>query len=158
MQAAFLAVSAIRLLSIITHPYVGNHLNLNLHLFAGLLKENEHFIVWMRNAVLPKFRKLWGRIESDIPAGTILRVNIQNQYNTYRFGGTKRVVLSTTSWMGGRNDFLGLAYIIVGIASIMFGFVIAAIGWRWPRKLGDVSLLSWKALTKNEPIHEPASH
>ena len=27
---------------------------------------NEHFIVWMRTAGLPKFRKLWGRLESDL--------------------------------------------------------------------------------------------
>ncbi|CAK82795.1 unnamed protein product (macronuclear) [Paramecium tetraurelia] len=31
--------------------------------------ENEHFIVWMRTAGLPTFRKLWGRIEQDIEEG-----------------------------------------------------------------------------------------
>ncbi len=30
----------------------------------------EHFIVWMRTAGLPNFRKLWGRIEVDLDVGT----------------------------------------------------------------------------------------
>lgn len=30
---------------------------------------NEHFMVWMRTAALPTFRKLWGRIETDLPEG-----------------------------------------------------------------------------------------
>lgn len=38
--------------------------------------ENEHFIVWMRAAALPHFRKLYGRIEQDIPANTDLKVQI----------------------------------------------------------------------------------
>ena len=38
--------------------------------------ENEHFIVWMRAAALPHFRKLYGRIEQDIPANTDLKVRI----------------------------------------------------------------------------------
>ena len=37
---------------------------------------NEHFIVWMRTAGLPSFRKLYGRIDSDLPAGTELNFAI----------------------------------------------------------------------------------
>ena len=37
---------------------------------------DEHFIVWMRAAALPRFRKLYGRIEKGIPAGTQLKVDI----------------------------------------------------------------------------------
>ena len=110
---------------------------------AGPLQRDEHFIVWMRMAVLPTFRKLWGRIETDLPAGATIRVNIQNRYNTYRFHGRKRVVVSTASWLGGKNSFLGIAYLTVGSASIMIGLMFALISWRWPRKLGDVSQLSW---------------
>lgn len=32
--------------------------------------QDEHFIVWMRTAGLPSFRKLYGRIDTDLLAGT----------------------------------------------------------------------------------------
>lgn len=58
---------------------------------VGPLRGNEHLMVWMRTAALPSFRKLWGRLEADVPAGTRLSLQILNRYNTYRFGGRKKV-------------------------------------------------------------------
>ena len=37
----------------------------------------EHWMVWMRTAALPTFRKLWGRIMQDLPAGKY-RSTIEN--------------------------------------------------------------------------------
>jgi hypothetical protein len=54
--------------------------------------EDEHFIVWMRVAALPNFRKLWGKIETDLNQGDVITVNLQNQYNTYSFDGQKKLV------------------------------------------------------------------
>lgn len=78
------------------------------------LSEQEDLIVWMRTAALPTFRKLYGRIEVDLQANEFIIVNLVNNYNTYSFGGKKKLVLSTSGWLGGKNDFLGLAYISVG--------------------------------------------
>ncbi|KAL5060509.1 hypothetical protein RYX36_032113, partial [Vicia faba] len=64
------------------------------------LSEQEDLIVWMRTAALPTFRKLYGRIEVDLKFGVIIYVTLKNQYNTYSFDGKKKLVLSTTSWLG----------------------------------------------------------
>lgn len=57
-----------------------------------------------------------------------------------------QVVFSTTSWLGGRNDFLGAAYLTVGGAAFVAALGFAAVLARWPRRLGDVRLLSWNKL------------
>ena len=38
---------------------------------------NEHFVVWMRVAALPNFRKLYGYIDTVIPAGSVLTFRVQ---------------------------------------------------------------------------------
>lgn len=80
--------------------------------------ENEHFIVWMRTAGLPKFRKLWGRIETDLKQG-IYTFNIQNNYNPNTFAGAKNIVLSTSGPFGGKNLFLSVAFIVVGVIQLL---------------------------------------
>ncbi|BDA41295.1 ALA-interacting subunit 1 [Coccomyxa sp. Obi] len=110
---------------------------------SGPIKGDEHFIVWMRTAALRNFRKLLGRIDADIPAGASITIDIQNRYNTYAFGGKKKVVLSTASWLGGANPFLGIAYFGVGGASLAFALAFLVLTWLSPRQAGDNSQLSW---------------
>ncbi|XP_042499839.1 ALA-interacting subunit 5-like [Macadamia integrifolia] len=107
------------------------------------LSEQEDLIVWMRTAALPTFRKLYGKLEVDLEAHEKITVLIQNNYNTYGFEGKKKLVLSTTSWIGGKNGFLGIAYLTVGGVCLFLAINFALVYVFQPRPLGDPSFLSW---------------
>ena len=85
----------------------------------------------MRTAGLPNFRKLWGKIEKDLPKGDYT-LKINNNYPVKSFDGSKYFVLSTTNVFGGTNYFLAICYIVVGALCISFGivFFIAYMGRR----------------------------
>ena len=113
-------------------------------LVIGTVAEDEHFVVWMRVASLPRFRKLYGILNEDLTKGDALQIVIGNNYNTYLFGGKKKIVLSTTSWLGGHNLFLGGVYITAGCFSVLTGIVYFVFHLQFPRRLGDERFLSWK--------------
>jgi len=80
----------------------------------GPVRDDEHFVTWLRTAALSNFRKLWGKIDEDIPKGTLIRVTIENRYNTYKFDGRKSIVLAENGWLGGRNLALPILYFANG--------------------------------------------
>jgi len=104
--------------------------------------DDEDFIVWMRTAGLPNFKKLYRIIDQDVEPGTY-NVDISNNYPVKSFNGRKYVVLSTTSWIGGKNPFLGWAFIVVGIICVLQGVVFGVKHKISPRKLGDTKYLDW---------------
>ena len=68
----------------------------------------------------PKFRKLYGKYAGDIEPGTYT-VNIRSNYDVKLYDGTKTLIISTVSWIGGKNIFLGTIYIAVGGLCILIG-------------------------------------
>lgn len=111
------------------------------------LSDQEDLIVWMRTAALPSFRKLYGRIEEDLEADDVVVVKLMNNYNTHSFGGKKKLILSTSSWLGGKNDFLGASYIFVGSSCIFISLVFLLLHMKNPRPYGEMSYLYWNKIS-----------
>lgn len=105
---------------------------------------NEHFIVWMRTAALPNFRKLYGYIEQPIPAGATLTFNVQANWVVERLEGAKALVVSNNYIFGGKNHWLGTLFIVVGGIASCLGALFLAKDYLAPRKLGDRMYLKHK--------------
>lgn len=109
------------------------------------LHTDQRFMNWMRLSGLPTFRKLYGRYDGVIPEQTELLIRVTDTFNVTPFSGRKAIVISTASWMGGKNRFLGYAYIGFGTFLIIVGMVCLARHLLAPRPLGDKRYLSWYA-------------
>eukprot|EP00826_Nyctotherus_ovalis_P050249 TRINITY_DN6141_c0_g1_i24.p1 TRINITY_DN6141_c0_g1~~TRINITY_DN6141_c0_g1_i24.p1 ORF type:complete len:264 (-),score=50.56 TRINITY_DN6141_c0_g1_i24:99-890(-) len=92
---------------------------------AWLDMTDEHFIVWMRVAGLPTFRKHWGRIEPGLEEGTYT-VTVENNYDVSKFSGKKYIVLTTVNAFGGKNYVLGSCFL--GLAGLAVILCIAFLG------------------------------
>ncbi|KAF4461246.1 cell division CDC50 [Fusarium albosuccineum] len=107
------------------------------------LESWEAFHVWMRTSGLPTFSKLYQRNDDDeMEAGTYELV-IEDRFPTRAYKGTKSIILTTRTVMGGRNPFLGIAYVVVGGVCILLGTIFTVTHLIRPRKLGDHTYLSW---------------
>ena len=119
-----------------------------------MLNDEERLITWMRLAARPKFRKPYARLDAPedgapvFRAGDVVSIGVHNRYDTYRFGGTKTVVLTTLSWYGGRHEGAGWAFVCSGVAMLVLAAALAgaAYGTREKRRqYADPSALSWLA-------------
>jgi hypothetical protein len=50
-----------------------------------------------------------------------------SDYPVDAFNGRKSFIISTTTWSGGHNNFLGIAYIVIGSICVVLGFVFTVI-------------------------------
>lgn len=105
---------------------------------------NEHFIVWMKVAALPRFRKLYGWFDQPIKNGTTLIFNVTANWEVRSFEGKKTIVVSDSNMFGGKNNFLGPFFVIVGAVLLGVGGVFALKHAIRPRKIADKKYLVYK--------------
>ena len=87
----------------------------------------------MSTAGLPTFKKLWGKIEHDLPKGDYA-ISIANSYDVHKFSGRKSIILTTTSNLGGKMSFLGILSLIIGSLSVLGGILILSMVLYFKRK------------------------
>jgi hypothetical protein len=103
---------------------------------------DERFLNWIRLAGLPTFRKLHGKCPQTIPPGEYT-IDIIDNYDVRKFKGTKSVIVSEATFLGGRSSFMGIAYVTVGGILLLLGMVFLAKQCIAPRLMGDVRYLPW---------------
>ncbi|CAI7588134.1 hypothetical protein N7533_008640 [Penicillium manginii] len=113
------------------------------------LHEDEDFMVWMRTAGLPSFSKLSRRNDDTAMEKGTYQLSIKDQFNVTEYSGTKAILISTRTVMGGKNPFMGIAYVVVGGVCVLLGALFTIAYLVRPRKLGDHTYLTWD--TTNQP-------
>lgn len=100
---------------------------------ANELLEDADFVVWMRLSAFSKVEKLYGIVRRDLEPGEYC-MRINNRFPTEEFGGEKKFYITNTAWFGGKNMFLGTAYLVVGLLSLVCATVILVIHIVQPRE------------------------
>lgn len=82
------------------------------------VKNNQHWLVWLRPSFTNDFFKLWGVINKDMIPG-IYTLRIKNNY-PLPFG-EKKFKINGADVFGGTNLILGIAYIVgAGLSLFLF--------------------------------------
>ncbi|KAH8059951.1 aminophospholipid transmembrane transporter [Aureococcus anophagefferens] len=101
--------------------------------------EDEHFMVHMRTAALPHFRKLYGKISTDVEKGESVTFAVESRFWVRKFGGDKYLTMTTLSNFGGADHFTSVAYIVVGVICCAVALLFVGLQQVQPRVIGDLS-------------------
>ncbi|KYG48292.1 hypothetical protein M433DRAFT_132257 [Acidomyces richmondensis BFW] len=99
------------------------------------LHTDDHFQVWMRTAGLPTFSKLYLRNDEETMQAGRYQIDIFDYFPVLEYDGTKSILISTRTVMGGKNPFLGIAYLVVGGLCILLGAMFTVTQLIRPRQV-----------------------
>jgi len=103
----------------------------------------QEFQNWMQTPGLSTFSKMALRNDDDVLKEGTYEVVVGLHWPVTEFDGNKSIYLTTRSVIGGRNPFLGIAWLVAGGICLLLSIAFLIINLVVPRKMGDTSLLSW---------------
>ncbi|KGR12272.1 hypothetical protein MG5_01915 [Candida albicans P57072] len=98
---------------------------------------------WMRPSALATFNKLALRNDTGSLERGIYQINVGLHFPVLPYKGKKYLYITQRSVIGGKNDFLGISWMVGGGVCFILGLALLVINFVKPRKTGDVNLLSW---------------
>ncbi|KAF8940591.1 LEM3/CDC50 family protein [Dissophora ornata] len=104
---------------------------------------DEHFQVWMKTAGWPTFLKAYGRNDQATLKAGQYTMTIDMNFPIDTYGGKKYIVITALGALGGRNNFLGVAFIVLAVLSAALGVIFTALHIIKPRIIGDHSKISF---------------
>lgn len=109
--------------------------------------ENQDWMVWMRVAALPNFKKLYRKVVKPFAEDTVFRagkysVRIVYNYPATEMGATKQVHLQETSRLGGKATNIGIIYLCTGCVLGAIAIALFVLHYTKGRAMGDQTFLS----------------
>jgi len=110
--------------------------------YPGVIKREDdvmdpHFMVHMRPGALGYAQKKYGVINQPLRAGQEIKIRVDARFPVEDFDGRKFLILTTNSWLGGRNDFLGYELLFAAFWVLSASAAVAFQQWHSPRALGQ---------------------
>lgn len=120
---------------------------------------NEHFIVWMRTAAMPKFLKVYSKCVDCVISPGNYTLEIAMQYPESQYKAQRSIVLTTTGNLGSGSNFIWVSYIIVGGIALIFSAIFLMKMLVCPRQFGDISMI-WanESVNINADMRDAESH
>mmetsp|Transcript_3498 Transcript_3498/g.6696 ORF Transcript_3498/g.6696 Transcript_3498/m.6696 type:complete len:345 (-) Transcript_3498:214-1248(-) len=101
--------------------------------------DDKRLINWMRPARGPSFTKLERILHTrDLKRGEELNFVVEDNWESSRFSGQKSLVISTMSGVGGKNDFFGYCYVVVGALMVTLALVLVITNMKLSREPGEM--------------------
>jgi len=102
---------------------------------------NEHFSVWFRVEFYPNFIKRYGKllVPQDLEKYQTIKFDVSSAFEVASFGGTKSIVIKSSTPFGANLTQMGHVFIILGVVSLFeaLGVLIFMI-WRQRKRRSSV--------------------
>lgn len=105
------------------------------------ISQMQHLQNWMRTAALPTFLKLYLKNTTATFSSGTYEMEIGLNYPVSIYGGTKSLLITTNSVLGGRNMSLGIIYVVVAVICLTCAVAFFLQYLIKPRRIGDHNFL-----------------